>query len=65
MIILGGGVLHRKFLYEKIRVKVHHLLNNYLNHPVLTERLDEYIVPPALGYQSGVLGAIALAMQIK
>lgn len=65
IIILGGGVLHRKFLYEKIRIKVHHLLNNYLNHPILTEHLDEYIVPPALGYRSGVLGAIALAMQIK
>ena len=65
IIILGGGVLHRKFLYEKIRIKVHHLLNKYLNHPILTEHLDEYIVPPALGYRSGVLGAIALAMQMK
>jgi fructokinase len=65
IIILGGGVLHRKFLFAKIRSKVHQLLNNYLNHPILTGDLDEYIVPPALGYRSGVLGAIALAMQMK
>jgi fructokinase len=65
IIILGGGVLHRKFLFAKIRSKVHQLLNNYLNHPILTGDLDEYIVPPALGNRSGVLGAIALAMQMK
>jgi fructokinase len=63
IIILGGGVLHRKFLYQEIRSRVQKLLNNYLNHPVLTGNLEGYIVPPALGYRSGVLGAIALAMQ--
>ena len=28
----------------------------------LAERIDDYIVPPALGGRAGVLGAIALAM---
>jgi fructokinase len=63
-IVLGGGVMHRDFLYEKIRSRLYGLLNNYLNHPMLTSHLDEYIVPPALGYRSGVLGGIALAMQL-
>jgi hypothetical protein len=31
---------------------------------MLTEHIQEYIVPPALGYGSGVLGGIALAMEI-
>jgi len=30
---------------------------------VLLDRIDSYIVPPALGNQAGVLGAIALAQQ--
>jgi fructokinase len=63
-IVLGGGVMRRAFLYEEIRKRVSKLLNNYLNHPTLTSHMDEYIVPPALGHRSGVLGAIALAMDL-
>ena len=63
-IVLGGGVMRQEFLFEKIRDKLYSLLNNYLNHPILTSHMDEYIVPPALGDRSGVLGAIALAMQL-
>ena len=61
-IVLGGGVMHRFFLYNRIRTLLSRLLNNYLNHPALTSQLDDYIVPPSLGYRSGVLGGIALAM---
>jgi fructokinase len=63
-IVLGGGVMRKELLYEKIRNRVSRLLNNYLNHPILTSPLEEYIVPPALGYRSGVLGGIALAMDM-
>jgi fructokinase len=64
-IVLGGGVMHRVLLFNKIRTRLSKLLNNYLSHPTLTSRLDEYIVPPALGYRSGVLGGIALAMNLE
>ncbi len=60
-VILGGGIMQRQFLFPLIRKEVHDLLNGYVQHPVLLEHMDEYIVPPALGNQSGVLGAIALA----
>lgn len=63
-IVLGGGVMGKAFLYEIIRAGVYKVLNKYLNHPVLLNHIDEYIVPPALGDRSGVLGAIALAMDI-
>jgi fructokinase len=63
-IVLGGGVMRKAFLFEKIRGSVQKLLNDYLNHPVLTRHIDEYIVPPALGVRSGVLGGIALAMDL-
>jgi fructokinase len=61
-IILGGGIMQKDFLLQKIRAQVKALLNKYLNHPVLIDHMDEYIVPPALGNRSGVLGAIALIM---
>jgi fructokinase len=61
-IILGGGIMQKDFMLEKIRAQVKAFLNKYLNHPVLIDHMDEYIVPPALGNRSGVLGAIALIM---
>ncbi len=60
-VILGGGVMHREFLFPLIRREVRQLLNGYVDHPVILEHIDDYIVPPALGNNAGVLGAIALA----
>jgi hypothetical protein len=31
---------------------------------MLAERIDEYILPPALGNRSGALGAIAMAIEL-
>ena len=62
-IILGGGVMQRQFLFSKIRHRVHELLNGYVSSKSVLENIDDYIVPPGLGNQSGSLGAIALAMQ--
>ncbi len=63
-IVLGGGVMHRIHLYDRIRRKLHVLLSGYLNHPSLTGDLREYIVAPGLAYRSGVLGGLALAMDL-
>ncbi len=60
-IIIGGGVLTRDFLFPMIRLKVNETLNNYVQSPSVGENIDDYIVPPALGTRSGMLGAIALA----
>jgi fructokinase len=60
-IVLGGGVMEHQPLFPSIRGKVRGLLNGYLASPVLTGTMEEYIVPPALGKRSGVLGALALA----
>jgi len=58
-------VMQRAFLFAKIRRRVGELLNGYLSHPTLTGPMDEYIVPPALGHRSGVLGGVAMAMQLE
>ncbi len=62
-IILGGGVMRQAGLFAAIRAKVLALLNGYIQAPEILERIGEYIVPPALGGDAGVLGAIALAME--
>jgi fructokinase len=64
-IVLGGGVMEHQLLFPSIRGKVRALLNGYLASPVLTGTMEEYIVPPALGKRSGVLGALALAKKLE
>jgi fructokinase len=39
-------------------------LNGYVRSPILLDGMDEYIVPPSLGNRSGVLGAIAMAIDL-
>jgi len=62
-IVLGGGVMQKSFLFGQIWKKVGELLNNYLNHEMLINNIEMYIVPPLLGSRSGVLGSIALAIR--
>jgi fructokinase len=64
-IILGGGVMQREFLFPKVRNRVHELLNGYVSSKIVTEQIDQYILPPGLGNQAGSMGAIALAMQLE
>jgi fructokinase len=61
-IVLGGGVMQQSNLFPLVRGKVQHLLNGYIQSPQILEQIEQYIVPPGLGNRSGVLGAIALAM---
>jgi len=55
-IVLGGGVMEVQGLLALVRAEVAELLAGY----VATE-----IAPPALGPLSGVLGAIALALNAR
>ena len=60
-IILGGGIMQRAYLFPLVRRKVLKTLNSYVESESLLKNIDQYIVPPKLGNQSGSLGAIALA----
>jgi len=64
-IIIGGGVMQKSFMFPAVRKKVQGLLNNYIRHDMVLNKIDEYIVPPALGGRSGMLGAMALIMDSK
>jgi fructokinase len=63
-IILGGGVMHQPQVFPLLRSKVQSLLNGYVQSPEILDKIDDYIVPPALGNRAGVLGAIALAESV-
>jgi fructokinase len=61
-IVLGGGVMKQPpNLYALVRTRLRELLAGYVAVPELGERIDEYVVKPALGDRAGVLGAIELA----
>ena len=60
-IILGGGVMQQAGLFPLVQRKSLELLNGYIQVSAITERIEQYIVPPRLGGNAGVLGAIALA----
>ncbi len=62
-IILGGGVMSQPHSLPLVRTKLLHTLNGYIQAKALVDDIESYVVPPSLGNQAGVLGAIALGMQ--
>ncbi|HWO78178.1 MAG TPA: ROK family protein [Bacillus sp. (in: firmicutes)] len=60
-IVVGGGVMKQTQLFPLIRKKVAEKLNGYVQHPNILENIEEWIVPPGLGDEAGVKGALALA----
>lgn len=63
-IVLGGGVMQQAGLFPLVRRKTVELLNRYIQVPEIIERIDEYIVPAQLGENAGVLGGMALALEM-
>jgi fructokinase len=64
-IILGGGVMQQSNIFGQLRREFARILNGYVRHPAVTSQLDEFIQPPGLGNQSGVLGGIVLAEEAR
>ncbi|MDQ0218111.1 ROK family protein [Peribacillus cavernae] len=64
-IILGGGVMKQLQLFPLIRKRVQELLNGYVHHAAILSSINEYIVPPGLGDNAGISGALALANKAK
>ena len=62
-IILGGGVMGQSFLIGMVRERTMKLLGGYLCSPVTENGLEDYIVTPGLGINSGVMGSWLLAVE--
>jgi fructokinase len=63
--IAGGGVLERPGLRRMVARELRELVAGYLQTRLLDDRVEEYLVAPALGDRAGVLGAIAMASTLR
>lgn len=63
-IVLGGGVMGRTQMLPKIRQILRKKMNGYLKTDQLND-LEHYIVTPSLGTESGIKGALALALMAE
>ena len=61
IIILGGGVMHQRQLFPLVRDYVKKLNSGYVNTSLLDD-LDNYIVPPSLNDNQGIMGAVKLGI---
>lgn len=62
-VILGGGVMHQPQLFPLVRAEVLKALNGYVSSDALAAGIDAYIVPPGLGDNAGLSGALALGLR--
>jgi fructokinase len=60
-LILGGGVMQHDALFPLIRKYLMRSLAGYVQADLLIKGIAQYVVPPLLGQQSGIAGALALA----
>lgn len=61
-VILGGGVMKQAQLFPMIRGEVAKSLNRYVPSKMIATHIDQYIVPPALGDEAGLRGALAIGL---
>lgn len=61
--ILGGGVMQQMQLFPMIREYVQELLNGYIQKHEIIVNIKNYIIPPKLGTDVGLLGAAVLSMR--
>jgi fructokinase len=62
-IVIGGGVMEQPHLLPRVRRELRTQLNGYIQAADILDELERYVVAPALGRRSGVMGALALADQ--
>ena len=62
-LVVGGGVMEQPQLLPLVRRELKALLNGYIQAPEVLDDIDGYVVAPALGGRSGVVGALVLAEQ--
>ena len=62
-IVLGGGVMQQTRLLPLLRARARHWLGGYLDRSQTESGIDRWIVAPACGEDSGLLGALQLARQ--
>lgn len=63
-IVMGGGVMKQKQVFPLVRKYVKELLNEYIQNDRILGDIDNYIVYPDLEDDAGIVGAIALGLDV-
>jgi len=63
VILIGGGVAQQAHLFPKIRKAFKDYMNGYMDHPMVSGNLEDYILYPKNGQKAGLIGAMYLAKQ--
>ncbi|MGF1454114.1 MAG: ROK family protein [Alphaproteobacteria bacterium] len=63
-IVFGGGVMKAPGLLQALRRRTAKLLSGYIDMGKTEESLDHAIMPPKLGDDAGIIGALTLARSI-
>lgn len=61
-IILGGGIMLQSHLFPMVRERFLSIAAGYISHPLVLHHIEDFIVPPGLGNNAGVFGAVGIAM---
>ncbi len=61
-IVLGGGVMQQKQIFDLVRTEVQKGLNGYIHKNEILKDIENYIVYPKLGQDAGLIGAIAMVL---
>ena len=62
-VVVGGGVMQQPVMLGRVRSHARDLLNGYLPQARFGRDIDQYVVAPGLGLQSGLIGARLLAQR--
>jgi len=62
IIVFGGGVMQRHQLLKMVQMKTRCVLGGYIKSKSLEENISEYIITPRLKEDSGILGALSMAI---
>jgi fructokinase len=62
-LVLGGGVMQQTRLFAPLRLRLQHWLGGYVDRAQVDTDIDRYVVAPGLGTDSGLLGALLLAIE--
>ena len=65
IILIGGGVSQQAHLFPKIRAAFKKHMNGYIDHPIVSGSLEDYIMYPQNGQKAGLIGSYYLAKQAK
>jgi fructokinase len=61
VIVIGGGIMRRKLLLGLLHTEFIRMLSGYVDHPLLGQQIEQYIVAPSLGGDVGVKGGMILS----